>query len=78
VARLRWIALLEQVLIVLASLALGAAVFSGARLGGTALSDLAGLFQWLWWLIFYPWIVALGVRLLRIEARSLPLTIRSE
>lgn len=63
--RFGWITLPVQMLIVLASLALGGAAFTDTKLHGVALRDLAGLFQWLWWLVFYGWIVALGIRLLR-------------
>jgi hypothetical protein len=62
-----WIALPVEVLLVMASLALGAAAFTGLRVGETSLRDSAGLFQWLWWLAFYGWIVALGTRLLRVN-----------
>jgi hypothetical protein len=62
-----WIAVSVQVLIVLASLALGAAVFSRAKVGGVTLRDVAGLIQWLWWLVFYGWIVLLGIRLMRAD-----------
>jgi hypothetical protein len=60
-----WLSVPLQVLILLASLALGGAAFTDAHLGGTALRDLAGLFQWLWWLVLYGWIIALGIGLLR-------------
>jgi hypothetical protein len=63
-----WIALPLQILLLAASLALGAAAYSGATLGGIALRDVAGLIQWFWWLIFYTWVIALGIQLLRIAA----------
>ena len=71
-----WITLLVQVLIVAASLALGAAAFSDAALAGLRLKDLSGLIQWSWWIVIYGWIVALGIQLLRAnkQQREVPST----
>lgn len=60
-----WIALTVQFFVVLATLALGAAAYTKSPVAGMKLSDLVGLFQWLWWVVFYGWIVALGIQMLR-------------
>jgi Protein of unknown function (DUF998) len=62
-----WLAIPIQVLIVLVTLAL-AAGFYGTSIAGVALRNTTGLFQWMWWLVFYSWIVALGIQLLRAGA----------
>jgi len=61
-----WLTLPVQVLIVLLSLALGAAAYE-ASIGEQELRELAGLFQRLCWVVYYLWIMAVGVRLLYVE-----------
>jgi hypothetical membrane protein len=62
-----WLTIPVQLLIVVLSLATGAAAYE-AYIGDQALRELAGLFQRLCWVVYYFWIMALGVRLLNVEA----------
>jgi hypothetical protein len=59
-----WSALPAQVLLVAVTLASGAAAWR-IDLGGLDLHDAAGLWQWLWWIVFYGWNFALGLFVLR-------------